>query len=129
MNNLAFVLALLPAAPLPQTKASRDLAALERKLHGVWEGTAPCQGGLVVRTDGTFGRTHEGPGGTNSSGIWSVRWAALPPTLVLNCKESDDPALIRSTEVKLVQVDDGTLAYTHPDAPKTSPPTVYVREK
>ena len=123
-----FIAAVLPAAPLPPTKASRDLAALEKKLAGTWVGEAACQGGLVFRADGTYDRTGVGPGGTNSSGTWTVRWDGLPPTLVLTCKESDDPSDVGPTEVKVVRLDDGALAFTAPDA-KDPRPTVYARAK
>jgi hypothetical protein len=130
MYPLAFLaVAVLPAAPLPPTKASRDLAALEKKLHGTWVGEAACQGGLVLRSDGTYARTNYGPGAANSSGTWTVRWDALPPTLVLDCKEADDPDEVRRDEVKVVRLDNGKLAFTYPDAPKSTGPLVYAREK
>jgi len=45
-----------------------------------------------------------------------VRWNVLPPTLVRTFKTSDDPDLIgRTWEVKLIQLDDETLAYQFPD--------------
>jgi hypothetical protein len=130
MYPLAFLaVAVLPAAPLPPTKASRDLAALEKKLHGTWVGEAACQGNLALRVDGTYERTGVGPGGNTSSGTWTVRWDALPPTLVLTCKEADDPDDVRPVEVRIVQLDDGKFAFAYPDAPKASRPLVYSREK
>src|SRR5688572_13577915 len=87
MTPVSLLLAFVSAAPVPPaTRAERDLAALERKLHGEWVGDGPCRGGLVLRADGTYERIHEGPGGVNSTGTWAVRWNALPPTLVLTCR-------------------------------------------
>ena len=81
-------------------------AALEGKLHGAWTGEGPCDGRLPLRADGTYERKLHGPGGNNCAGTWVVRWDALPPTLVLTCKTSDDPMYIRKEEVKLIQLDD-----------------------
>src|SRR5687768_1793023 len=81
-------------------------AALEGKLHGAWTGEGPCDGRLPLRADGTYERKLHGPGGNNCAGTWEVRWDALPPTLVLTCKTSDDPMYIRKEEVKLIQLDD-----------------------
>jgi hypothetical protein len=118
------------AAPDRAAKAGPELAGLEQKLHGAWAGEGPCDGGLTVRADGTYERTHQGPAGTNSAGTWKVRWDALPPTLVLTCKTSDDPADEgKVTEVKLVQLDNDTLAYTHPDGPRPAKPTRFARPK
>jgi RNA polymerase sigma factor (sigma-70 family) len=96
-------------------KWAKDLAVLERKLHGAWSGQGPCDGDLTLRADGTYERRRHGPGGNNSAGTWDVRWDALPPTLVLACKTSDDPAYAGKTvAVKLIQLDDKTLAFTYP---------------
>ena len=53
-----------------------------------------------------------------------MRWNALPPTLVLSCKTSDDPDFVGKTlEVKLTQLDDDTLAYQFPGyRPAGEPP-------
>jgi hypothetical protein len=56
-----------------------------------------------------------------------VRWNALPPTLVLNCRTSDDPSREgKARAVRLVELDDDVLAYQHPVDPK---PTRYSRAK
>ena len=116
------------AAPALDEKPAKGLAALERKLVGEWDGAGPCDGDLTIRADGTFIRTGRGPDGQNSAGSWAVRWNALPPTLVFTCRVSDDPEEIgKVTEVKLVELNDDSLAYTHPDAPKTSRKTRYTR--
>ena len=91
-------------------------AALERLLCGRWKGGA-CVGELKLRRDGVFERKHHSPGGNSLTGEWKVRWNALPPTLVLVCKTSDDlerfPAE-KTWEMKLTQLDDGILAYEFP---------------
>ena len=115
--------------PPPAAKPERDMAALEKKPLGEWSGQGPCVGGLTLGADGTFKRTLHGPGGNNSAGTWAVRWDALPPTLVLTCTTSDSPAYLRKTEVKLVRLDDGGLAFTHPDSPKPARETCFSRVK
>jgi inhibitor of cysteine peptidase len=87
-----------------------DPAALERKLHGTWNGP-PCTGKLTLGADGSFERRNYSPGNHNLTGTWEVRWNALPPTLVLTCKTSDYPDFVgKTSEVKLIQVDDEVLA-------------------
>jgi hypothetical protein len=89
-------------------------AALERKLHGAWKG-GPCLGEFTLKADATFERRHFSPGNYNLTGTWEVRWDALPPTLVLSCRTSDDPdSLGKTSEVKLIQLDDEVLAYQYP---------------
>jgi len=93
--------------------------ALERKLHGGWKGGA-CQGDWTFAADGTFVLTHYSPGNNRLTGRWSVRWDALPPTLVLTIKTSDAPDRIKigqAWEVKLTQLDDAVLAYEWPRSP------------
>jgi hypothetical protein len=63
-------------------------SGLEQKLHGTWKG-GPCMGTITFKADGTFERREYSPGGNQLKGLWHVRWDALPPTLVLDCKESD----------------------------------------
>lgn len=88
----------------------QDLAALEEKLHGAWDGQGPCDGGLLLRADGTYERTRFGPAGSNATGTWELRWDALPPTLVLTYATFDDPDYVGTTyEVKLIQLDDENL--------------------
>jgi hypothetical protein len=102
------------------------LTALEGKLHGVWKGQGPCDGQLALRSDGMYERRHHGPGGNNSTGAWKVRWDALPPTLVLTCKTSDDSAYTGKTlDVKILQLDNATLIFQYQNAT----PNRYVRDK
>jgi hypothetical protein len=75
--------------------------------------------GIALRADGTYERIHYGPGNKTVAGTWAVRWDALPPTLVLACKTSDDPESIGKTgNVKLVQLDDEGLGYQYSENPK-----------
>ena len=97
---------------------------LERMLHGEWKGGA-CVGDYTFNSDGTFELQHFTPGNNTLAGTWSLRWDALPPTLVLTCKTSDftkkDPSrqeyeyLGKALEVKLTQLNDEDLAYQYPD--------------
>ena len=107
--SLAFVTS-AQAADTPKDAA----VALEEKLHGAWKG-GPCDGRLILKADGTFERRHFSPGGYSLTGAWKVRWDALPPTLVLSCKTSDDPGSVgKTSEVKLIQLNDEILAYQYP---------------
>lgn len=118
--SLVFI-AFAQAADNPNDAA----AALERKLHGAWKG-GPCHGELILKADRTFERRHYSPGNYNLTGTWKVRWDALPPTLVLNRKTSDGPGSVgKTSEVKLVQLDDEVLAYQF----RSEKPTRYTRVK
>ena len=125
MIRMLFLLALsLAFITSAQTARSADKpkeppVALEKKLHGAWEADGlNCVGDLTLRADGTFERQHYSPGNNKLTGTWEVRWNALPPTLVLSCKTSDDPDLVgKTSEVKLTQLDDETLAYQFPGGP------------
>jgi hypothetical protein len=95
-----------------------ELAALERKLLGTWQG-GPCVGDYTFNADGTFELRHFTPGGNTLTGTWSLRWDALPPTLVLTCRTSDfrkkDPGraeyahLGKALELKVLQLDGDAL--------------------
>lgn len=112
------------AAP-PAHRAAAGPTALERKLHGKWTGPA-CGGDLVLRANGSFERQHYGPANQSLSGTWAVRWDALPPTLVLTCKDADYAGTIGTVqEVKVVQLDDETLTCQH----GRNDPTRYKRVK
>jgi hypothetical protein len=94
--------------------------ALEKKLLGAWQGPA-CGGDYTFNADGTFEVKHFTPGNNTLAGAWSIRWDALPPTLVLTCKTSDfkkkDPGrpeyehLGKALELRLLQLDNEKLAY------------------
>jgi uncharacterized protein (TIGR03067 family) len=97
--------------------------ALERMLHGEWQG-GPCVGDYTFNADGTFVLQHFTPGLNTLTGTWSLRWEALPPTLLLTYKTSDfkkkDPTREeyqfagKTAEVKLLQLDDQTFTCQHP---------------
>ena len=126
-----FPLALLVAASvIPTTHAHRPGQAdqrpvsLERQLWGTWRGAA-CAGELILKANGTFARRHYGPAGHSLSGTWAVRWDALPPTLVLTCRDADWPGDIGTAEeVKLVRLDGEALAYHRAGSDQ---PTRYAR--
>jgi hypothetical protein len=108
---LAMTFGLVAGAPVrADEKTGAALAALERKLEGVWVGSGPCDGQITIKRDGTYQRRLHGPGGNNSAGSWRLRWDTLPPTLALSCTTSDDPAYAGKTlEVKVVQLDKTNL--------------------
>jgi hypothetical protein len=115
IRTAVFLTALLVLIASAQTadKPKEAPAALERKLHGAWIG-GPCEGELTLGADGTFERRHYSPGDNKLTGTWEVRWNALPPTLVLACKTSDDPDFVgKTSDVKLIQLDDEALAYQY----------------
>jgi hypothetical protein len=97
-------------------KPTGPAAALESKLCGTWKGEGPCMGGLTLHADRTYERKWQGPSGNNSAGTWELRWDALPPTLILTCKTSDDSAYIGEKVMKLVQLDDKALAFKYPSS-------------
>lgn len=100
----------------PAKGPGKEVAALEKKLLGDWEGYEGCSGDYVFRADGTYKLTGFGPGGDASAGTWKVRWDALPPTLVLTCKESAfDEDIGKDTKLKLLELNDAilTLEYEH----------------
>jgi len=122
----AAVLLLGFAQEVVAEKPGSDPAGLERKLHGAWIGQGPCAGYLTLRADGTYEHRNYGPGGANLRGAWTVRWDALPPTLVLTCKTSDDKDYIGKTwEVKVIQLDEDVLVYQFAKAT----PSRYSRER
>ncbi|HKA08390.1 MAG TPA: hypothetical protein VKD71_14115 [Gemmataceae bacterium] len=101
------------AAPLGKERA-KDVTTLEQKIVGSWDGQTGCAGKFVFHADGTYELTGYGPAPYDSAGSWIVRWDALPPTLILNCKSSKIADQIgRTTELKLTQLDDGNLAVEH----------------
>src|SRR6187200_2697458 len=119
MTPIAALLAasMLPAAPPPTVGGEADgrPVALERKLHGTWQGGA-CVGLLALRPNGTFERRHYSPDDNTLTGTWAVGWDALPPTLTLTCKDADYAGYIGTTVVvKLVQLDDAALAWKSAD--------------
>ncbi len=111
-------LSLVLAAPVPRlAKQENPQGLLEKKLHGEWIGD-PCMGDWTFGADGTFALKNYSPGGNKFTGVWKVRWDALPPTLFLTFKTSNAPLHFKvgqTWEVKLVQLDDKTFAYKRPE--------------
>ena len=120
---IALLLQLAPAAPSaapPTTKPTRDLAALEQKILGFWQGPA-CGGDYTFNPDGTFVMENFTPGQNTLTGTWSIRWDALPPTLLVTCKTSDFKKkapnwpeyeyLNKTQEFKLLELNDKSLSY------------------
>jgi hypothetical protein len=106
----------------------KELTALEQMMHGVWKGRG-CDGRLVFRADGTYELTEYGPAPYDKAGTWKVRWDALPATLVLTCKTSEIPDEVgKTTEVKLVKLDDKSLAIEYANQ-NGSPSGHYTRVK
>jgi hypothetical protein len=115
---------LAQSPPASNTATPPALSALERKLLGPWRGPA-CAGDFTFNADGTFTCIHFTPGDNTLTGTWSIRWHALPPTLVLTAKTSDfktkDPTreeydyLNKPLELKLVELTADTMAYRYPN--------------
>jgi hypothetical protein len=102
---------------------------LEKKMLGAWKGQTGCDGNFLFRADGTYELTGYGPAPYDSAGTWKVRWDALPPTLVLTCKTSEIPdEVAKTTEVKLIKLDDESLAIEYANR-NGSPPGHYTRVK
>jgi hypothetical protein len=113
---LLVALAHVVLADLPRNERGIELAALEHKMIGAWQGQTGCAGNFLFRADGTYELKGYGPGGDDFAGTWKVRWDALPPTLVLTCKTSEIPEELG--KLKLIQLDDETLKaqYARQDA-------------
>ena len=114
--------ALLPSAEEVPAGPGRgaELVLLEKMLHGTWKGPA-CGGDYLFRPDGTYELKHFTPGNNTLTGTWSIRWNALPPTLVVTCKTSDfqtkDPTraeyehLGQPQKAKLLELNWETIVY------------------
>ena len=73
---------------------------------GEWHGTAPCDGAITFRSDGTYERRHYSPGDYRVAGAWALRRDTSPPTLKLTCEESDDRDDVgRVVDLTLVRLD------------------------
>lgn len=113
------------AAPVPadRVKAEKEMATVVAKLHGSWQG-GPCEGRMTFRRDRTYEWSGRGPGGESDKGVWILRGDATQPTLVMECKESDNPDRAgKSLEVSLIRVDDENLVlkYANEEQPRTYP--------
>jgi hypothetical protein len=113
----------VPASPSAAEKGP-ELAALEKKLLGAWYGPA-CGGDYTFKADGTFELKHFTPGNNTLTGTWSIRWDALPPTLLLSCKTSDFQKrdmtrpeyeyLGKTREAKLLELNGDAFVYRFPN--------------
>ena len=121
----------IPLVDKPAAKAKdakKELAALEQKLLGQWEGSG-CDGNLLFRADGTYTLTDYGPGRCNFAGTWKVRGDTQPPTLVLTLTTSQFTLEAGATlVVKLIRLDNKrlTLEYVNENG---SPSGLYKRAK
>lgn len=109
----------------PAKEPGNEVAALEKKLLGDWQGYEGCSGKYAFRADGSYKLTNFGPGGDVTAGTWKVRWDALPPTLVLTCKESElDEEIGKDTKLMLLELNDAilTLEYEHKTVFHYAPP-------
>jgi hypothetical protein len=95
----------------PGKERGKELAALEQKLVGAWEGQTGCAGNFLFRADGTYELKWYGPAPVDFAGTWKIRWNALSPTLVLTCKTSEIPEELG--KLRLIQLDDKTLEVKH----------------
>jgi hypothetical protein len=101
-----------------------EIVALEQKLLGSWRG-GPCEGHYTFNPNGTFVLHRFTPGDNTLTGTWSLRWNALPPTLVVTCNTSDfkknDPTrpewdyLGKPLELKLIELNSDVLVYRYPN--------------
>ena len=98
---------------------STDLAALEKKLVGVWIGQGGCDGKMVFQADGTYHVTEWTVGLIYGSGTWKIEWSELPPTLVLSPTPIEELVLDnpKPRKVFLLTLNDKVLnfGYPHPN--------------
>jgi hypothetical protein len=119
----ALLLLLIACAPAQDSKPDK-LTALEKKILGTWYGP-DCGGDYTFKPDDTFTMVNFGPSDITLTGTWSIRWDALPPTLVITATTSDFTTknggraeyefLNKPLEYKLVQLDEKTISYQTPD--------------
>jgi len=108
LSIATMMLALSSVAADPPKDGS---AKLEQKLHGTWYG-GDCMGDWTFGPKGDLEVKHYSPGDNHLTGTWELRWDALPPTLVMVCKTSDDPDYVgRTWTVRVLQLDDAVLAH------------------
>jgi hypothetical protein len=119
-NERAPATSLRRAAQSQQTAESKKadrITELEKKLHGTWYGP-DCGGDYAFAADGAFQLKNFTPGQNTLSGTWSIRWDALPPTLVILCKTADFEGyelLNKPLEVKLLELKSDSLALLLPN--------------
>jgi len=83
--------------------------ALEQRLVGVWIGEGPCVGSTIFDAEGRYHQYGYGPGGGDfESGLWTIDWKELPPTLVLTPLSSKDE---KGTGYLLIKLNDKHLDF------------------
>lgn len=92
------------------------LDALEKKLHGPWQGLGPCDGKLILHADGTYERKQFGPAGDDSRGHWKLHWNALPPTLTLS-EAGAAEGIDAETQWRVQKLNDQDLVIQHISRP------------
>jgi hypothetical protein len=106
-----------------------DAPKLEAKLHGEWKGGA-CQGTFSFKPDGTYRLEKWSPGNHMLSGTWAMKWDALPPTLVLTCKESNSKEYVGAEwKVKVSELDRESLSLVFRSAKEGDATIRYTRIK
>jgi hypothetical protein len=111
--SLVLLAATASAGGVPKPLAPvKDLGVLEQKLIGTWKGQGGCTGVIDFNSDGTFEWRHYGPGDATRTGKWTIRWDALPPTLVLTLKSSKiKEEEGKDLELKITTLDDSSLSF------------------
>lgn len=115
----------LTAPPQSDTaEKSAGTRTIEKKLIGTWYGP-DCGGDYTFNADGTFDVKNFTPGNNTLTGTWSIRWDALPPTLVLTIKSSDFrkrdsqreeyPFVGKDREQSLLQLNEKALVFHYPN--------------
>jgi hypothetical protein len=116
------------AQALPGELQGGEMAALEKKMVGSWIGGG-CDGKLHLQADGTYELTDYGPTGEKTKGVWKVQWDALPPTLVLTCKESKIKENVgKAMKLEILKLNDKQLKVGY-GGRNGSPPGEYTRAK
>jgi hypothetical protein len=113
----------IPASQPAGTEKEDGPGGLKQKLLGTWYGP-DCGGDYNFKPDGTFDLNNFTPSQNTLSGTWSIRWDALPPTLVVTCKSSDftkkDPTrpeyayLRKPQEFKILELNGDALSLLIP---------------
>jgi hypothetical protein len=107
---------------------SKDLAALEKKLVGVWIGQGGCDGKMVFQADGTYHVTEWTVGQVYGTGTWKIEWSELAPALVLSPTPIEEIIFDKPmpTKVSLLELDDEVLNFGYPH-PNGSPSGRHLR--
>jgi hypothetical protein len=88
----------------------------EQKILGEWKGAIGCDGRFIFRADGSYELKDYSPGPYDSAGTWKVRRNGQQAILVLDCTTSEIlEEVCTTTQVKLIQLDDRSLALEWPN--------------